>query len=67
MRGLVIEAFARSIDTVFLVGVPIAIIGFAITLLLREVPLRSGQSAPVDVADEVADGAGAEAPVSSRS
>ncbi len=67
VRALVVEAFARSIDTVFLVGVPIAIIGFAITLLLPEVPLRSGRSAPVDVADQVADGAGTEAPVSSRS
>ena len=59
VRAPVIEAFARSIDTVFLVGVPIAIVGFAITLLLREVPLRSGRQAPVDAA--------AEAPVSSPS
>jgi EmrB/QacA subfamily drug resistance transporter len=56
VRGPVIEAFARSIDTVFLVGVPIAIVGFAISLLLREVPLRSGRAAPVEAA---------EAPVSS--
>ena len=47
VRGPVVEAFARSIDTVFLVGVPIAIVGFAISLLLREVPLRSGRPAPV--------------------
>jgi EmrB/QacA subfamily drug resistance transporter len=60
VRGPVIEAFARSIDTVFLVGVPIALVGFAISLLLREVPLRSGEPAAVEVV-------AAEAPVSSRS
>jgi len=52
VRGPVIEAFARSIDTVFLVGVPIAFVGFAISLLLREVPLRTGRSAPVEAAPE---------------
>jgi hypothetical protein len=46
VRGPVIEAFARSIDTVFLAGVPIAIIGFAISLLLREEPLRSTDVGP---------------------
>jgi MFS family permease len=63
VRAPVIEAFARSIDTVFLVGVPIALIGFAITLLLPEVPLRSGRSAPVEAPEQAA----AEEPVSSRS
>ena len=48
VRAPVIEAFAKSIDTVFLVGVPIAIAGFGITLLLREVPLRSSGPTPVD-------------------
>jgi EmrB/QacA subfamily drug resistance transporter len=43
VRGIVINAFAHSIDTVFLAAVPIAVIGFAITLLLREVPLRTTQ------------------------
>ncbi len=69
VRAPVVEAFARSIDTVFLVGVPIAIVGFAITLLLREVPLRS--SAPAQVESVAgADGsepAPAEPPISSRS
>jgi hypothetical protein len=70
VRGPVIEAFARSIDTVFLVGVPIAIVGFAITLLLREVPLRSGQAGPPVEAVAGVDAAGpaaSEPPVSSRS
>jgi hypothetical protein len=66
VRGPVIDAFARSIDTVFLVGVPIAIIGFAITLLLREVPLRSTHAPAVDSVPG-ADAAAAETPVSSRS
>ena len=43
VRGIVIDAFARSIDTVFLAAVPIALAGFAITLLLRELPLRTTQ------------------------
>ena len=46
MRGPVIEAFARSIDTVFLAGVPIALIGFAISLFLREEPLRTTDVGP---------------------
>ena len=53
VRGPVIEAFARSIDTVFLAGVPIALIGFAISLLLREEPLRTtgvGPEAVMEVA-----------------
>jgi EmrB/QacA subfamily drug resistance transporter len=46
VRSIVIDAFARSIDTVFLAAVPIAVAGFAITLLLREVPLRATQDGP---------------------
>jgi EmrB/QacA subfamily drug resistance transporter len=38
-HGLV-EAFAHSIHSVFLWGVPFAIAGFLITLFLREIPLR---------------------------
>jgi EmrB/QacA subfamily drug resistance transporter len=45
VRDIVIDAFARSIDTVFLAAVPIALAGFAITLLLRELPLRTTQDA----------------------
>jgi hypothetical protein len=67
VRGPVVEAFARSIDTVFLVGVPIAIVGFAITLLLREVPLRSGHAPAAVEAAPGAEAVAAEPPVSSRS
>ena len=33
-------AFSHSLDTVFLVAVPIVVVAFAVTLFLREVPLR---------------------------
>jgi EmrB/QacA subfamily drug resistance transporter len=36
----VIEAFARSLDTVFIVAIPIALTAFVISLVLKEVPLR---------------------------
>ncbi|GLW97286.1 MDR family MFS transporter [Microtetraspora sp. NBRC 16547] len=41
IHAIVLEAFARGMQTVFLVGVPAALLGFAAVLLLREVPLRS--------------------------
>ncbi|MGH2821376.1 MAG: MDR family MFS transporter [Actinomycetota bacterium] len=46
----VIEAFARSIHVVFLWAIPIAILGFLITLFLKEIPLR--ESAHVGHAGE---------------
>jgi EmrB/QacA subfamily drug resistance transporter len=49
VRSIVIDAFARSIDTVFLAAVPIALAGFAITLFLRELPLRTTQDAVPEV------------------
>jgi EmrB/QacA subfamily drug resistance transporter len=72
VRAPVIEAFARSIDTVFLAAVPIAIIGFALTWLLEEVPLRSTQAASAEALVEgpppgVEPDMAAEPPVSSRS
>jgi EmrB/QacA subfamily drug resistance transporter len=68
VRLPVIEAFARSIDTVFLVAVPIAIIGFAMTWLLEEVPLRSTQGASAEaLLESPPPGVEAEPPVSSRS
>ena len=36
----VLEALARSIHVVFLFGVPLLVVAFFITFLLREVPLR---------------------------
>ena len=35
-----IDAFSSSLHTVFLAGVPIAIVAFVLALILKEVPLR---------------------------
>lgn len=40
IKGIVRDAFTTSLETVFLVGVPIAIIGFLAVLALKELPLR---------------------------
>jgi EmrB/QacA subfamily drug resistance transporter len=40
-----IQAFAASLHTVFLVAVPIAAVGFALSWLLKEVPLRQTTTA----------------------
>ena len=41
-----VHAFAASLHTVFLVAIPIAAASFAMTWLLREVPLRQTSQAP---------------------
>ena len=41
---IVHEAFTRAMETVFLVGVPVALLGFLAVLALRELPLRSARS-----------------------
>nr|WP_276206354.1 MDR family MFS transporter [Thermoactinospora rubra] len=55
-RGIVLEAFTRALETVFLVGVPIALLGFVAVLFLKELPLRSGRTPgrPERVTEEVA-------------
>ncbi|WP_327088377.1 MFS transporter [Nonomuraea sp. NBC_01738] len=45
LRGVILEAFTRGLETVFLVGVPIALVGFVAVLFLKELPLR-GNTAP---------------------
>ncbi|MBG0830935.1 MFS transporter [Planomonospora sp. ID67723] len=46
---VVLEAFTRAIQTVFLVGVPIAVLGAVAALFLKEIPLRSAApAAPAD-------------------
>jgi EmrB/QacA subfamily drug resistance transporter len=55
VKAPVIEAFVRSLDTVFLVAVPFVLAAFALTWLIKELPLRSSGPAP--------DAARAEAPV----
>jgi len=43
-----VEAFSHSLETVFLIGVPFAIVAFVLTWFLKEVPLR--EQAFVDTA-----------------
>ncbi len=45
IHTMVLEAYARGMQTVFLVGVPAAFLGFVAVLLLREAPLRSSRAA----------------------
>ncbi|MEV0351622.1 MDR family MFS transporter [Nonomuraea sp. NPDC050680] len=42
IKHIVLEAFTRGLETVFIVGVPIALLGFVATLFLKELPLRGG-------------------------
>jgi hypothetical protein len=37
----ILDAFVRSLHTVFLVGVPLAAVTFVATLFLKQLPLRS--------------------------
>jgi EmrB/QacA subfamily drug resistance transporter len=46
LRSVVLGAFANALDDVFLVGVPFVALAFLVALLLKEVPLRTGQSQP---------------------
>ncbi|MFI6522024.1 MFS transporter [Spirillospora sp. NPDC050679] len=39
-KGVVLESFTRALETVFMVGVPIAVLGFLAVLFLKELPLR---------------------------
>lgn len=39
-KGLVLESFTKALETVFMVGVPIAVVGFLVVLFLKELPLR---------------------------
>ena len=44
VRSIVLGAFTSALDDVFLVGVPFLVIAFLISLALKEVPLRTGQT-----------------------
>jgi EmrB/QacA subfamily drug resistance transporter len=45
VRGPYLEAFADSLDKVFLYAAPIALVGFFVALFLKEIPLRSSAGA----------------------
>ncbi len=49
----VIESFARSLEVVFLVAIPIALAGFALSWVLREVPLREAPHPTLVGAEEM--------------
>jgi EmrB/QacA subfamily drug resistance transporter len=51
IKNIVLEAFTRGLETVFMVGVPIALFGFLAALFLKELPLR-GSSTPVEPAPQ---------------
>jgi EmrB/QacA subfamily drug resistance transporter len=50
----VVEAFAESLQTVFLAAVPFALAGFLVVLFLPELRLRSATDQPPGVAEDVA-------------
>jgi hypothetical protein len=41
-RDATLSGFANALDSVYLAAVPIALVGFALALMLREIPLRRG-------------------------
>ena len=45
LHHIVLEAFDRAMQSVFLACVPAAVLGFLAVLSLRELPLRSGRNA----------------------
>jgi EmrB/QacA subfamily drug resistance transporter len=70
VRADYISGFEAALTGVFLLAVPILLIGFALTWLLREIPLRTsvadtGDAAPVEATDDPASapaGAGSSPP-----
>ncbi|XRQ06419.1 MDR family MFS transporter [Actinomadura welshii] len=44
VREIVRDAFSSALETVFLVGIPVALVGFIAVLALKEVPLRGSAS-----------------------
>jgi hypothetical protein len=47
----VIHAYAESLDRVFLCAAPVAVVGFLVALLLKEVPLRDTQAVGLDLGE----------------
>jgi hypothetical protein len=57
VKGIVLGAFAKAIDDVFLVGVPFIVVAFVVSLFLKEIPLQTG-AAPGGEAVPAVPGAG---------
>ena len=51
MAAPLIDAYAESLGRVFLCAAPVAIVGFLLALTLKEVPLRDGDAATVDLGE----------------
>ena len=47
----IIDAYAQSLDLVFLFAAPVAVVGFIVALTLKEVPLRGAEAAAVDLGE----------------
>ncbi len=46
IKGIVVGAFTRALDDVFLAGVPFVALALIVSFFLKEVPLRTGAPAP---------------------
>jgi EmrB/QacA subfamily drug resistance transporter len=44
VKSVVLSAFTNALDDVFLVGVPFVALAFVVALLLKEIPLRTGEA-----------------------
>ena len=51
MAAPIIDAYADSLGRVFLCAAPVAAVGFVLALLLKEVPLRDIDNAPMDLGE----------------
>lgn len=51
MAAPIVDAYAESLGAVFLCAAPVAAVGFVLALMLKEVPLREIDSAPVDLGE----------------
>lgn len=47
----IIDAYAEALGMVFLYAAPVAAVGFVLALMLKEVPLREIDNAPVDLGE----------------
>ncbi|MQY06096.1 MFS transporter [Actinomadura macrotermitis] len=53
-KGMVLGSFTSALETVFMVGVPVAVLGFLAVLFLKETPLRGKAPAPAAAAPAAA-------------
>ena len=52
LHATVVAAFSQSLGTVFMAGIPFALVAFALVWLIREVPLRTRNAAADETAGE---------------